>query len=176
MKKAILVCSVLMAGLVLRAEYLNWQVTPSAGDNNAGDFSYAGAQLGYVTLSDLASGKTLADLAAAGKTGTVAGKYPVSSGEMASPAGVDLATLGLTDYMTAYAYYIELINADSAHVAYGEALSYSDLAAKGYVTSELPKIPTVWHGGTFNAVPEPTGALLMVFGLAFLALKRRTAE
>lgn len=174
MKKAILVCSVLMAAFALRAEYLNWQVTPSVGDNNADAFSYAGAQLGYVKLSDLESGGTLADLAAAGKTGAVAGKYP-ASGDMASPVGVDLDALNLAGGASAYAYYIELINSENAHVAYGEALSYSYLAAQGYVSSDLPSIPTVWHGGTFNAVPEPTSALMMLFGVAFLGLKRRKA-
>lgn len=174
MKKAILVCSVLMAAFALRAEYLNWQVKPSVGDSNANDFSYEGAQLGYVKLSDLASGETLADLAAADKTGAVAGKYPASV-DMASPVGVDLDALGLEGGASAYAYYIELINSDNSHVAYGEALSYSDLAARGYVSSDLPSIPTVWHGGTFNAVPEPTGALMVLFGMAFLGLKRRKA-
>ena len=174
MKKAILVCSALMAAFALRAEYLNWQGKPSVGDSNAGDFSYEGAQLGYVKLSDLASGETLADLAADSKTGTVAGKYP-ASGDMASPVGVDLDALGLAGGASAYAYYIELINSENAHVAYGEALSYSDLAAQGYVSSDLPSIPTVWHGGTFNAVPEPTSALMMLFGVAFLGLKRRKA-
>ena len=174
MKKAILVCSMLMAAFALRAEYLNWQVKPSVGDSNAGDFSYEGAQLGYVKLSDLESGGTLADLAAADKTGAVAGKYP-ASGDMASPVGVDLDALGLEGGASAYAYYIELINSDNSHVAYGEALSYSDLAARGYVSSDLPSIPTVWHGGTFNAVPEPTGALMVLFGVAFLGLKRRKA-
>ena len=78
-----------------------------------------------------------------------------------------------------YVYFIELVNFDNAkaHVAYGEAMTYVDMVKKEYVDTGLSVRPTaVWHGGTYNAVPEPTGALLMVFGLAFLALKRRTAE
>lgn len=182
MKKTFLFASVLFAGFALNASYLMWQVDPKSaedGRNTAGDFAdkYDAARIGYYVTSAATPGATLADMEKAGKITYSDGVYPANSGVMSSPASLDISSLG-----AGYTYFIELVNYDLVpnHVAYGEALAYSELAAKGYVSSELPsdgmKLPAVWHGGTYNAVPEPTGALLMVFGLAFLALKRRTAE
>lgn len=77
-----------------------------------------------------------------------------------------------------YVYFIELVNFENAkaHVAYGEAMTYADMVQKEYVDTGLSVSPTaIWHGGNFNAVPEPTGALMVLFGMAFLGLKRRKA-
>ena len=177
MKKAYLFALVLFVGFASNASYLMWQVDPSSaedGGNTAGDFAsqYNAARIGYYETSQAMPGATLADMEKAGGIISYTDEVYPASGAMSSPASLDISSLG-----DGYTYFIELVNYDSApnHVAYGEALSYSDLAAKGYVSTDLPSIPTVWHGGNFNAVPEPTGALMVLFGMAFLGLKRRKA-
>lgn len=180
MKKAYLFASVLFAGFALNASYLMWQVDPSSaedGGNTAGAFAgqYNAARIGYYQTSQATPGATLADMEKAGGIISYTDEVYPASGAMSSPASLDLSSLG-----AGYTYFIELVNYDSTanHIAYGEALAYSDLAAKGYVSSELPsdgmKLPATWHGGTYNAVPEPTSVLMVMFGLAFLGLKRRT--
>lgn len=80
-----------------------------------------------------------------------------------------------------YSFYIELVNWNSSSQTYaslglGETMSYSTLVNEGYILNEsLPVAQApIWHGGSYVA-PEPTSGLLMLFGLAGLALKRRKA-
>jgi len=167
----------LLAAVSGNASYLLWQVDPASqegGGNTAGEFSYTDARIGYYETSAAGSGQTLSDLAAAGQL-SYGDVYQAEAGAMAAPASFDLSSLG-----AGYTYFVELVNYDTAvvsHVAYGEALSYADLASKGYVSQSLPTdtitLPKVWHGGNFNAVPEPTGAVMLMLGMAFLALRRR---
>ncbi|MBR4476719.1 MAG: PEP-CTERM sorting domain-containing protein [Kiritimatiellae bacterium] len=49
------------------------------------------------------------------------------------------------------------------------------MLSESYIsTGTLSGVPTaqIWHGGTVS-VPEPTSAMLMLFGAAFLGLKRK---
>lgn len=76
-----------------------------------------------------------------------------------------------------YSFYIELVNYNSGAkdvLGYGDTISYDQMVEKGYIL-ETPLTITsanIWHGGSYVA-PEPTSGLLMLFGLAGLALKRR---
>jgi len=161
------------------ASFLLWQVEPTSledGGNTADDYSYTDARIGYYETSAANSGQTLAGLDAAGivRYGDV---YQVDGGAMVAPANFDMSNLGAD-----YTYFIELVNYDAAnvgHVAYGEALTYAELASRGYVSPSFSvdsiAVPKVWHGGAFNAVPEPTGTVLLVFGMSFLALRRRVS-
>jgi len=168
-----------LAAVASPASYLLWQVDPTSpeeGGNTAGDYSYTDARIGWYETAAAESGQTLADLDAAGMV-QYGDAYQVENGVMVAPASFDMSALGAN-----YTYFIELVNYDTAsfgHVAYGESLSYADLASKGYVSQSFSvdsiALPAVWHGGSFNPVPEPTGAVLMVFGMAFLGLKRRVS-
>lgn len=74
-------------------------------------------------------------------------------------------------------FYVELFNYTDGvanSVAVGSTMSYSELAAMGAISDTLLEIPTAWTGGPYS-VPEPTSAVLMLLGLAGLALKRRKA-
>lgn len=86
-------------------------------------------------------------------------------------------------------YYIELYSYNNGSydvVAKGEAFTYADLASN--MSDSLTVIPNAWTGGTFYAplspmpvpgggpgepVPEPTSAMMILLGLAGLALKRK---
>lgn len=76
-----------------------------------------------------------------------------------------------------YSFYIELVNYNSGAkdvLGYGETIAYDKMVEKGFILDTPLSITTanIWHGGTY-AAPEPTTGLLMLFGLAGLALKRR---
>lgn len=181
MKKALAILSFGLAACAANASYLYWQVDPTAGGNTAGSFTYDSARIGWYEASTVDPSMTLAERIDADKTSIGwSSAYDASEGgAMEIPAALKLDDIGGASG-AGYVYFIELTNYNdgSPHVAFGEELTYSDLASMGYVSTDLPGaslVPLAWHGGTFNAVPEPTGALLMVFGLAFLGLKRRTA-
>ena len=75
-----------------------------------------------------------------------------------------------------YSYYIEMLAYTSATeyttVAIGETFAYSQLS----LVTDLSSVPvsSVFHGGSFQAVPEPTGGMLVLVGMALMALKRKT--
>ena len=76
-----------------------------------------------------------------------------------------------------YSFIIELGNIDSSDnwttVATSAATAYSDLADYIYQAFDLSPSPAaVWTPTTFN-VPEPSGGLLTLMGVALLALRRR---
>ena len=77
-----------------------------------------------------------------------------------------------------YSFIVELGNIDSSDnwttVATSAATAYSDLG--NYIHQSLdvnPQSAAVWTPGSFQAVPEPSGGLLTMMGLAFLALRRK---
>ena len=77
-----------------------------------------------------------------------------------------------------YSFIVELGNIDSSDnwttVATSAATAYSDLG--NYIHQSLdvnPQSAAVWMPGSFQAVPEPSGGLLTMMGLAFLALRRK---
>ena len=76
-----------------------------------------------------------------------------------------------------YSYYIELMS-DTTTVAVSQGLTYADSLAKvsqtlgGDAVSGGSQL-ALWSGGSAYAVPEPTGALLVMIGAAMLGLKRR---
>jgi len=84
-------------------------------------------------------------------------------------------------YTSGYSYYIELVNtATSPNPVLGYSTeTYEKLSGSGLVTDhelspgEITEAK-VWHGGSggYNA-PEPTSAMLMLLGVAGLALKRK---
>ena len=77
-----------------------------------------------------------------------------------------------------YSFMIELGNIDSSDnwttVATGAATSYSSLGDYIHATFDInPGQLAVWTPTQFTAVPEPSGGLLTLMGVALLALRRR---
>lgn len=170
MKRLFFGLLVVGAAFGARAEYLLWQVTQDTIDNSPflsktidGESTYIG-QLRYGTGDDYLSYGVYDD-----KIATVPGDEVL----------VDLDVLAGNP--TASSYYIEILKYDDVKkdfvgVAKSEVKTYSDLSQHGYAGSEL-SLPSLkaWTGGVGYTVPEPTGALMMLFGMAFLGLKRRKA-
>lgn len=77
-----------------------------------------------------------------------------------------------------YSFMIELGNIDSSDnwttVATGAATSYSSLGDYIHATFDInPGQTAAWTPGQFTAVPEPSGGLLTLMGIALLALRRK---
>lgn len=168
MKKLLTFAFALAAATMAQASYLYWQTS--------GDTTFNGNEiLGY-------------NLYAVGdKGGKIATGIMDADGDAISlPAngvagGYDYI-VDVSNYNSGYSFYVEMIGYDSAIYGKGvagvigvsAATSYSDLVAQGSILSSghALTIPHMWTGGTV-AAPEPTSAMMILLGLAGLALKRK---
>lgn len=77
---------------------------------------------------------------------------------------------------SSYSYFVEIGNWDgSTYHAYAKSASvaYRDLSDSISETLSQGAAVIPWHATSYSAVPEPTSAILMLFGAAFLGLKRK---
>lgn len=84
----------------------------------------------------------------------------------------------LTSASPEYSFFIELGNIDSSDnwttIAESAALGYEAISAYIKPTFDMnPTVAQIWNPTQFSAVPEPSGGLLTMMGLALLALRRK---
>jgi hypothetical protein len=173
--KKILVSSVIaFCAMASQASYLAWQVgsgITADADGSSEPLSYNNANI--YAVNDSSGEKT--PLTSYLQNGTVAGT------DIAAPMSAPLYA-DISGYSgDGYSYYIELSNysqgGNNSYVASTVTpVSYTELT--GSMTTSLPTAGSlanisVWHGGSYTAAPEPTSAILMLFGAAMLGLKRK---
>ena len=84
---------------------------------------------------------------------------------------VDASNLG-----SSYSYYVELMNAEGEATHKSGLFGYTDIASYIYqAPNPTPKTAFDMGKDGFTAVPEPTSGLLLLLGVAGLALKRKRA-
>lgn len=172
MKKILIIAALAVSAGFAKAASVDWQITGGTA-----------AQVGYNVYlvaaidSTWTSGADVAAAAAAlgtGTSGTVAKNGRVYTVSQRTATGS-----GITETSMANAYFV-LVESDSAtsykYIAadlsasvYGDTDSAKD--AFGSTTAAL----LAGTSANFAAVPEPTSGLLMLLGIAGLALRRRRA-
>lgn len=173
MKKAIVGFCIACAALSVNASYLYWQV-------ENGDFteeSYNSATL-WVSV-DGGSNYTVASNVEYVQGGQ-SYEYSVGRDTVSPSTGIGyVANIG-GDYDTStYSYYVELAN-NTHTVARSATVTSAAGAHEAYISAaelsvSLPNLANVtpFHATSYTAVPEPTSAILMLFGAAMLGLKRK---
>ena len=174
MKKCLTVLYVTFAAIIANASYLYWQVDAV---DYAGIDGVSGARFVYFDN---------------GNYHTVTSYYPDQDGSgnptmsstivgVVNEKAAYAADIGNYD-ANSYSYYIELVNAQNDVVGRTttgltkNTEGFSSYTSSAATVAELPATLatlTPWHGSPYTAVPEPTSAMLMLIGAAFLGLKRK---
>ena len=181
MKKILFGMAVALAAFSSQAAYLLWQVSDAKVSSDSyltsqGVTTTPGeyyARLRYGTGNEYVNWATWSDSTPAPINVALGG-----DGSMDDAIAVNLASISADP--TAYSFYIEVVNYNSAAgtyetVAKSEIQNYSSLAGNNYIVDfDRISMAAVWTGGAYS-VPEPTSAMLVLVGVAFLGLKRRRA-
>lgn len=171
MKKLLVAMIAGLAGFAANAAYLYWQVESSDYSN--------------ITEPDRVNAYNVYAVESNGTQHFLDGyRGDAGSMNMSEAQTVDLGVYSGANY----SYYVELMNysnGTASKLGYSDSMSYADMVQKNYITDNLLSVSqvSVWHGvavdhstpgggGGYNA-PEPTSAMMILLGLAGLALKRK---
>lgn len=161
MKKLLIALVAMGLAGFAQASYLYWQVSGDAVTEFASGEGAYGVQVTY-------NGKALDIKATDGST-----VGPVVDTATAQNPGY---LINIGDVSSGSSFYIELVKWNEGAwntVGVSESLAYSDINSYTVDLNAIaPTLPAAWTGGTYS-VPEPTSGVLMLLGLAGLALKRR---
>ncbi len=178
MKKLILAFALLAAATVKAdstTDYmLYWQVGESYVNSNNLKDKFNAAQL-YATIDGQTEAVKVSNSFVG--SGTYSTYLDSISTRAADLSGVTQGTIA--------GFYVEFMNytSDTAFttIGYSNTVSYDTLLAQGAIVNTASAMDaSTWSGATFEPtgftqIPEPTSGLLMLLGLAGLALKRKIA-
>ena len=186
MKKAFLTTLFVVAATVANASYLYWQV--SSSDNTLPDTQGTDWNVARVVYSTANATQVDTWNDSDKRSGAIGTGYNIISDNseymrgtsVGSEVGAPMPTVLYADLgsnASSYSYYVELLSSTGALYARSDAVTYSELVTAGAVKTELSlgtlASVTPWHASDYTVVPEPTSAVLMLFGAAFLGLKRK---
>ena len=158
MKKSILAVAVALAASLLHADLLYWQVLEEVGKT----FNYA--QLYYTTDP----GPLTTDGTAVKVGGLVSGSGLTSTSSHAA----DIT--GIDNISGFYVGFFSSAEDNYSSLGFSNWLSYSDvLSAMDRSWNDGKNVQT--HTSVATFVPEPTSGLLLLLGLAGLAVRRKRA-
>jgi len=168
MKKLMIVAAAVLCGTFARAASVNWGIEATASDVGYSVYMVAAISDAWKSGADVA-----ADAASlgAGTSGTIA-----KNGRKYSISDQTAAGDGITASSSLYLVLVKSADAkDYTYVSMGDISSavYEPPASATTTFSTTSAALLAGTSGNFAAVPEPTSGLLMLLGMAGLALRRR---
>jgi len=177
MKKLLIAAAIVCAAAIAQAATVNWTIS---GVKAEGNTSPTAGWAVMVFYTDVGAGSDAIVSAIQSKTAeskafdTASLVVSMSKGKVAAK---DATAAGITDTSKNYDFYFVVFNNADATTATMYAMTsaldqeYSSLDGK-YAIGGAFSASTPWAS---TAVPEPTSGLLMLLGMAGLALRRRRA-
>lgn len=179
MKKLIIVATIACATVAVQASSINWGFT--TGNLDATKFASGTAY--FIAINDLARPTTLTAENAGdwykANIAAVKSSALITSDSVANGSFYEAADTSSASFDRARQNYWLLIDNDAT----SDADHYFAISTvnKGvtFNSSSSVSVTATWNGGTqmstYAAVPEPTSGLLMLLGMAGLALRRKRA-
>ncbi len=178
-----------MGAAVAQADVLYWQLTETptvdlgGEDSYTVDFNYSVAI--YATADSGVTKTYLSNYVAGSSSNLKVDEVPSSLAGFPGSTlllGADLTDLGVSSSgsYADYTFFIEIFNPEG-QALYQTSISGTDAVAdanKYISTAEFTSkwnSANAWKPSTFSAVPEPTSGMMLLMGMALLALRRRKA-
>ena len=153
MKKLLILAAIVVAGACANAASFRWTASGVTGYNTSDLYSGTATLYAYLSTAD-------ASTAVAVNTQTMSG------GAITAASSVFSDTENFVGNST-YTFYYTMTDAD------GNVFTSATKSTKALATATATI--AFASGGSWAAVPEPTSGLLMLLGMAGLALKRKRA-
>ena len=180
MKKLIIAAAMVCAAAFAQAATVNWGISGVKADGGASPTAgwavmafYTEVGAGSSAIEAAINSKTAASSAFDSSTLTVS----LSKGKVNAH---DATAAAITDTSKNYDFYFVVFNNSDATAATKYAMvsapnkEYSSMASKYTANGDFSTLPA-WQDISAPVIPEPTTGLLVLLGVAGLALKRKRA-
>ena len=191
MKKLMIVAAVAMAAIASNAASFNWSNTGGATNGVIYDYQANSTKLysstvAYTAYLICAGDTTQADLLAAVRGGADLADYGISGASTTLNSSSKIALTDAFNYGTTgnyYDFYFAILDAANDQVLISDLVTGAEAQESGSTVIAFTGSKT-WSNqafgeeafssaGWYSTVPEPTSGLLLLLGMAGLALRRK---
>ena len=186
MKKIMIALAAVALAVSAQAASFNWTSSGTSSGKTinsiAGTALYSTDAAYTLYLFDAATISQADLLAGLRDGGAITGFTSVKSQTLAANSQITATTFEYGQAEQSYDFYFAVVNGDdvflsASKTAYGQQASTASVSFSGIGTASKNNFGDASYSaaGWYSAVPEPTSGLLMLVGLAGLALRRRRA-